>query len=1284
VIDPAFAPEISEGNINALARQADGKLVIVGDFHRVNSVECNHIARLNANGTLDTTFISGSGSGTFNSLYTVAIQDDQKILIGGNITSFGGASVTRLVRLNSDGTVDTAFRDALLGGLNGTVHSLAVHSDGRIYAVGSFTQFNATSANHLVALNADGTRFPLTGFPVNSFDSESSVRALVIHPDGKMVLAGSFNSFGGVSVGNLVGLNADGSPDPTYRVSADGGANSLVTRLVRQSDGSVYVAGYFSSFDRINGSVVRLSPTGVLDRSFILGGSPEGLAIGSGDHLLVVGNFDAYYTAGYASFSPRAQFARFDSAGALTASQVIRWGSLQGTVRTMVPAPDGKWLVGGSFSRIGGRLIQNLARLDADGSNDLTFPAAQSPLYGSVLAITVQGDGKILVGGEFTDYGTDNSLVGAGRLLRLNADGTRDATFKIGEGFNATVTTLTLQADGKIIVGGDFTTLDGRTISARLVRLLADGTVDTSFLSGTGLDVTPHAIIVQRDDKIVVGGGFYVYNTASVPGLIRLHQNGVLDPTLASPVGFVGQGVRALVLQANEQLIIGGHFGFHGEEGISRWGIGRFNADGSPDTTFNTGTGFTSFALESSGGTVTSLALQGDGQIIAAGYFSEFNGVDRRGLARLNADGTLDTTFANLGGDLYSEHNSVVLRPDGSLLLAGDALDVNGTHRQGLIAITGAAPAPTINVPPVAQSAVFGGSATFSVTASGRPATTFQWQRNGVDLPGATNTTYTVTAASQANAGLYRVIVSNSGGSVPSVAVPFDVVTRNLINFYASAALPAKGSITSSFTVEGTEPKSVLLIGVGGTRATVTIFSGGGDAQLPAAAPPRSPSVLDPRLRLVNAAGSQIAENNDWSSAGNAAAITLAAAQVGATPGLTATGEGAKDAAMLVTLAPGTYTVTLDGAEAAAGSGLLQIYDADTDGRPRLVMFTLRANVGSGDKTVVAGFTIDGTLQKTVLLRALGDSLGASTGVLQDTYLTFYRGPNFVDSNDDSSISDPVALAAHAQVGVRAFTDTLDSTLLRTLAPGAYTAQIRPLGSESFGTALFELFEVDAQRPATIAPVITYLAANQSVVQNDRAYFGVVAVAKPAPTYQWRKNGTPLSTNVTSHNPVLELPNVQPADADAYDVVITSGANILTSPARTLTLLPEFHASDSNSDRRIGLIELTRIIQFYNYRDGTVRTGEYRTLAGTEDGFTLGPGAITNFHSGDSNRDGRFDIFELTRVIELYNFLDGTSRTGAYHAEAGTEDGFAPGPRVILEGVSGTPPRPATKPRPKS
>ena len=185
--------------------------------------------------------------------------------------------------------------------------------------------------------------------------------------------------------------------------------------------------------------------------------------------------------------------------------------------------PDGKILVGGWFTEFNGTPANRLIRLNPDGSKDISFDIG-SGFVGSVLHTTLQLDGKILVGGAFTSFnGTTQN-----RLIRLNSDGTKDTSFDIGSGFNNNVNSINLQTDGKILVGGQFTSFNGTTQN-RLIRLNSDGTKDTSFDIGSGFNNNVNSINLQTDGKILVGGQFTSFNGTTQNRLIRLNSDGSKD-----------------------------------------------------------------------------------------------------------------------------------------------------------------------------------------------------------------------------------------------------------------------------------------------------------------------------------------------------------------------------------------------------------------------------------------------------------------------------------------------------------------------------------------------------------------------------------------------------------------------------------------------------------------------------------------------------------------------------------------------------------------------------------
>jgi hypothetical protein len=194
----------------------------------------------------------------------------------------------------------------------------------------------------------------------------------------------------------------------------------------------------------------------------------------------------------------------------------------------------------------------------------------------------------------------------------------------------------------------------------------------------------------------------------------------------------------------------------------------------------------------------------------------------------------------------------------------------------------------------------------------------------------------------------------------------------------------------------------------------------------------------------------------------------------------------------------------------------------------------------------------------------------------------------------------------------------------------------------------------------SIAPAITAQPVAQTVSIGGNFIVSVAATGTGLFTYQWFKDGTAVSGATASS---CLIANVLPTDAGSYTGVVTNTAGSKTSDPAVLTIA---HSADVNCDLRFGLVELTRVIELYNTRNGSTRTGRYKVQAGTEDGFAQDTTAtanqtLTQYHSADSNRDGQIGLSELTRVIDLYNTRAGTSRTGQYHVQAGTEDGFAPG-----------------------
>jgi uncharacterized delta-60 repeat protein len=234
--------------------QADGKILIGGNFTSINGTSRNSIARLNADGTLDASFLA-SGAGANGPVFTLAVQSDGKILIGGDFTSFNGTARNCFARLNSDSTLDTTFL-ATGNGASDQVFALALQSDGKVLIGGFFTTVNSTARNRIARLNTDGTLD--TSFLATAAGANYSVRAIAVQPDGKIVIGGEFGNYNGAYRGNIARLKPDSSLDETF-INFNSGANSRVSAIALQSDGKVIVGGFFSTVnDVVRGGVARL------------------------------------------------------------------------------------------------------------------------------------------------------------------------------------------------------------------------------------------------------------------------------------------------------------------------------------------------------------------------------------------------------------------------------------------------------------------------------------------------------------------------------------------------------------------------------------------------------------------------------------------------------------------------------------------------------------------------------------------------------------------------------------------------------------------------------------------------------------------------------------------------------------------------------------------------------------------------------------------------------------------------------------------------------------------
>lgn len=635
--------------VYAVAGQPDGKVVVGGLFTSPRTL----IARLNADGSTDTNFNVGTGANGI--IYSIALQPDGKIIIGGAFSRINGTTRNRIARLNADGSLDLTFNPGT--GADGRIRSVALLSSGKILVAGDFFTINDINRVRIARLNADGSLD--AGFnPGVGADEE--VFSVVAQADGKVLIGGYFLNVNDTPRSYVARLNANGTVDLNYDPGA--GADLDVDAIVLQSDGKAIIGGGFSTYNGFSRSrIARLHTDGSLDETFDPGSGVDyhvgSLALQADGKVIVSGNFG---TVGNAL---RSNVARLNSNGSVDPT-FDPPGGTDAIIHSVATQVGGKIVCGGAFKLANGVTRNYVARFNGDGTLDNGFNPSTGADY-PVLSIAAAPAGKVLVGG----YLTVINNISRHYVARLNEDGTVDTSFDPGSGANNRVTAVVPQTNGKVIVGGLFTSFNG-TNRNRIARLNGNGGLDTTFAPGGGANGDITCVSVHEGGSIVVGGFFTSYDGTNRNRITRLNANGGLDPTFDPGTGANAE-VLTVVAQPDGKVLLGGEFTV--VHGTNRNHIARLNTDGTIDTDFNPGAG--------ANGTVESLALQPDGKVVVAGQFTAINGTNRNRIARLNANGGLDLTF-NPGSGADAFVYSVALQGDGKVVLGGDFLTFGGISRR--------------------------------------------------------------------------------------------------------------------------------------------------------------------------------------------------------------------------------------------------------------------------------------------------------------------------------------------------------------------------------------------------------------------------------------------------------------------------------------------------------------------------------------------------------------------------------------------------------------------------
>lgn len=675
ILDPTFVPPTIMGTVRDIAVDSNGRILICGENLQVTdgTNTRNHVARLNTDGTIDTSFQNITLYGG-NSINAIEILSNGRILIGGNFVIVNSHITTLVARLDQNGNVDTTFQTIAVNPVR--VNAIKVDSIGRIIIGGQFQIGTGTGARyHVARLNSLGALDLSFQQNFNSLGSGVEVKDLEILPDGKFLIAGVFSIVGPHTTFGVARLSTNGTVDTGFTVSNMSPVN--VESIETRTDGKILIAGSFTSVNSQNRyRIALLDHNGLLDTSFIV---PSLTEPGTNNTIRVakIQNDQKILIGGDFTTIAGATKLRIDRLYP-TGRRDIDWasGTNNFSVFAIAKDPQDRIYIAGNFSDAGG-VNTRVARFYTDGSVDSAFVANLSlGGFSSISAIAIESSGNILVGGGFNGIFAGQPRQNMARLLFTN--GSADPSFAPQP--NGRVYSIAVQNDGRIIVGGEFTNIASTNVD-RIARINSNGSIDASFsasVQGTGITVAVYSVAIQQNGSILIGGSFGQVNGNPRQNIARLSPAGLLDTSFTPTVNGLVQGI---LIQPDGKIIIYGTFTV--VNGSPRTYIARLNQNGTLDTTFTS---------PNPNNFIRSVSLQSDGRIIIAGDFTNLSGCSSCArLTRLNSNGTVDNTFpiTTINGNVYA----TLIQEDGKVLIGGNFTQVDSLTRNRLARLTNVAPA---------------------------------------------------------------------------------------------------------------------------------------------------------------------------------------------------------------------------------------------------------------------------------------------------------------------------------------------------------------------------------------------------------------------------------------------------------------------------------------------------------------------------------------------------------------------------------------------------------------
>ncbi|KAB2660187.1 MAG: hypothetical protein DVB31_14555, partial [Verrucomicrobia bacterium] len=806
-VDPDFAPAFNAATYD-MAVDIEGNYLVGGSFTLVNGVSRPGLVRLRPDGSVDPGFQPVRYGNVVSGVWPLP---DGRVLI----REGGGTAGRRVRRLLANGSTDPSFTfpAALVGGsLSAPVQPL---EDGSVL-------FYATD-QRVYRLEEDGRiddTFSLVLTPRANVDPALGLAAMVLQPDGRLLLGGSFSAVNGVNQRTLARVQGPRLL-PTWNIG--------------------FTSAEFSEFESASHANVTLRRTGdtTAEQSvFLLAGDgtavvgadyepvaePVTFAPGETDKTVAVPLYDDAVADGAKTIRLRLLVGddvalAGPTAAVLTVLDNERApGSIDFSFDANRPAtppvPENPQLsIAALAEGSGGKVFVALdpgtppsvnnfrpvIRLLPDGSPDGSFTAPSGLSLGAGAIAPTPGGGLVFSGFD--------GLVGL-IVRRLLDSGAVDPSFQTANLFagGAGVNRILLDSQGRILLTGHLQPAAGVPFFSHLARLLPDGSLDAGFSPAFNGDT--RVAVVDASGRYVVGGDFTQVQGNPRGGLVRLGENGVVDPDFNPPA--LGQVTSVFPVAEGKFLV------------ATEAGITRIRPDGSRDDTFKVNSAgwparFRGVPLR------TILALPDGRVLVNAGGVLNW---------RLNADGSYDPTFRF---DADSNAEPKAIQADGKVLMAGTFSTVNGFARKRIVRLTAGTDSAVplaISGQPVDQATAEGRTAAFEVAVSGGGPYSYQWQFRGANLPGEISPTLTLLAVNGLNEGEYRVLVKNPIGTVTSRGATLTVLPKPANDVFAKRLVLGTGNfVTNGYNIGAGKETGEPLHGGTGNKSVWYSWTASGTAQ---------------------------------------------------------------------------------------------------------------------------------------------------------------------------------------------------------------------------------------------------------------------------------------------------------------------------------------------------------------------------------------------------------------------------------------------------------------------